>query len=121
MVKLDLSLRQTQNFQLKRRSRLVDSLILSTSPGITRIYRSEFISSLRQLHRYELTSRGFSWTYEPDKMKIQFFYVSLTVVAFLALVDESQAAPAPFSFKGGWDWIQDGAADAADHLGWHWK
>ncbi|KAA1068659.1 hypothetical protein PGT21_017724 [Puccinia graminis f. sp. tritici] len=54
-------------------------------------------------------------------MKIQISYVLLTVVGFLALVDKSEAAPAPWSFKKGWDWIQDGAAGAADDLGWHFK
>ncbi|KAH9474119.1 hypothetical protein Pst134EA_001162 [Puccinia striiformis f. sp. tritici] len=52
-------------------------------------------------------------------MKIQFFYVLLTAAAFLALVDESEAAPTPFSFKKGWNWMKDGAAEVAADLGWN--
>ncbi|KAA1083254.1 hypothetical protein PGT21_015353 [Puccinia graminis f. sp. tritici] len=52
-------------------------------------------------------------------MKIQFFYVLLTVVAFLALVDELEAAPAPWSFKKGWGWVKRRADEVKDDLGWH--
>ncbi|KAA1108531.1 hypothetical protein PGT21_015666 [Puccinia graminis f. sp. tritici] len=52
-------------------------------------------------------------------MKIQFLYVLLTVVAFLALVDELEAAPAPWSFKKGWDWVKRRGHEVKDDLGWH--
>ncbi|KAI9631538.1 hypothetical protein KEM48_014287 [Puccinia striiformis f. sp. tritici PST-130] len=58
---------------------------------------------------------GLWRTYKPNKMKIQLFYVLITVVAFLALLDGSGAAPTPF-FKKLWKDVKKNAVHFKDDI-----